>query len=287
MQFFKYSSYSLFFICSIVLFCVSFKQVSWIKKSFGLVKPDKPVFVLLTDFGYDFAVGSVKAVILNRVPNATIIDLDHTIKKFNIISGSFVLAKSYRYFPPKTIFICVIDPGVGTQREPICISTPHYTFIGPNNGIFDFVLEQEPQRSVYKIDESYLVSDANTFHGRDLFAPAAVDFSQGNLEKFTLLDESKLVHCIASSHQIIATYIDSFGNIKTSKTLYSTMLPKIFTLKIKGHKYHVTFVKTFKEVPIGQLLCYLGSNGTLEIAVNQGSAAQMLDISVGDIIEIF
>src|SRR5262249_38977959 len=143
-------------------------------------------------------------------------DLDHTIEKFNIISGGFVLAKSYKYFPQGTVFVCVVDPGVGTKREPICIATYRYAFIGPNNGLFDFVLEQEKDVNVYCIEESaYLKTGDNTFHGRDLFAPAAVDFCKGIMTHFKPLDSHRLIH-IKQPDEIIAAYIDSFGNIKTT-----------------------------------------------------------------------
>lgn len=244
-----------------------------------------PCFALLTDFGYDFAVGSIKGVILNKLPGANIIDLDHSIKKFSIISGAFVLGKSYDYFPKGTVFICVIDPGVGTERQPICIKTPNYSFVGPNNGLFDYILEQEPIRDIYQIDESYLTKDANTFHGRDLFAPAAVDFYQENLQKFKLFPEQQLVHLPFHSNQMVVTYIDSFGNIKTNKSCNQlARLP--LTIDISGRRHIIPFVKTFKDVKEGDLLCYQGSNGTLEIAVNQGSAARKLGIYIGDAITI-
>src|SRR5579859_6016078 len=211
----------------------------------------KPCIALLTDFGYDFAVGSIKGVITSNLPNVTIIDLDHTIEKFNTISGGFVLGKSYKYFPKDTVFVCVIDPGVGTAREPICIATPRYTFIGPNNGLFDFVLEQEHDFIAYQMDELYLTPGANTFHGRDLFAPAAVDFCKGNLEKFKSFDKNKLVH-ITRSHDTIATYVDSFGNIKTNYVVdNATALGSRFVLHHGHTNDTIPFVRTFKDVAIG------------------------------------
>lgn len=250
------------------------------------VNRKKASFVLLTDFGNDFAVGSIKGVILSQLPNATVTDLDHSIEKFNIISGGFALAKTYSYFPNGTIFVCVIDPGVGTQRKPICIQTPNYSFIGPDNGIFDFVFEREKDIIVYEIKkDAYLKADANTFHGRDLFAPAAVDLYKGNVEHFKTLDPEQLIHVIASD-QIIAAYIDSFGNIKTNKEINSLPQGSFITVEIHGKMYHIPFVKTFNDVPSHQLLCYKGSNSTLEIAVNQGSASKDLGIRVGDIIAI-
>lgn len=275
----KTSAYCLLLL--VILFAICKYTTSFINSP-----KQNATFVLLTDFGNDFAVGSIKGVILSKLPRAIITDLDHTITKFNIISGGFVLSKAYRYFPQGTIFICVVDPGVGTQREPICISTPDYTFIGPNNGIFDYVLEQEKSYLVYRIKETYLAGKGSTFHGRDLFAPAAVDFYLGDLTLFEPFSKQNLVHIkLDSAAQVFAVYIDSFGNIKTDKSLVmDNNLRKNFTLKVKDKSYLIPFVKTFKEVPTGELLGYIGSNGTLEIAVNQGSASEKLKISVGDTI---
>lgn len=238
-------------------------------------------FVLLTDFGYDFAVGSIKGVILKQLPEAIIVDLDHSIDKFNITSAGFVLAKSYQHFPHGTIFICVVDPGVGTKRVPICITTSSYCFIGPNNGIFDFVLEQEKICNVFKINDAYLVGKPSTFHGRDLFAPAAVDFYKRNLVHFLPFDVENLCH-VKMPDQIIVTYVDSFGNIKTNKLVDLLRIGDYITLTVNNKKFSIPFVKTFKEVENEQLLCYQGSNGTIEIAINQGSAADYLNIKAGD-----
>jgi S-adenosylmethionine hydrolase len=267
--------------CIIALFIAAFLVVGFYQ-TLTTSSKKQPCFVLLTDFGYDFAVGSMKAVILNKIPNAHIIDLDHSIEKFNVASASFVLEKSYHYFPKGSIFLCIVDPHVGTQCERLCIKTPSYTFIGPNNGIFDAILAQEPQKTIYAIDDSYLVSGANTFHGRDLFAPAAVDFYKGDLKLFKPFDNNKLVNQKPNEDQVIALYIDSFGNIKTNKKIDQGNLKDFFVIDRDNKKIHIPVVKTFGDVGEGNLLCYPGSNGTLEIAVNLGSAAKILDIKVGD-----
>ncbi len=266
------------YVFTCLLFCCAILFSSfWLRKD-----TQRPCFVLMTDFGYDFAVGSMKGVILSHLPGSTIVDLDHSIAKFNVVSGSFVLSKSYRYFPKGTIFICVVDPGVGTEREPLCIVTAHYAFIGPNNGLFETILKENPDHRIYQISASYLRGKPNTFHGRDLFAPAAVDFFKKNMQHFTLFDKAKICHIPLPDNQAVITYIDSFGNIKTSRSLESFIASKDLSVRIKGKVYNLPFVHTFKDVAIGDLLCYRGSNNTLEIAVNQGSAAQKLDVQVGD-----
>lgn len=175
---------------------------------------------------------------------------------------------------------------MGTLREPLCIQTSFYSFIGPNNGIFDFVLQQEKKRTVYKISEHYSKDKPNTFHGRDLFAPAAVDWYKGNKNSFEYFDEEKIVH-LQKNNQIVAAYIDSYGNIKTNQSIDTKLqFGSFITITTNNKQQVIPFVKTFKDVPVGHLLCYAGSNNTLEIAVNQGSAARQLQITVGDSIEV-
>ncbi len=97
-----------------------------------------PIFALMTDFSFDFSVASMKALILREFPGAQIVDIDHSIKQFSVLSGAFVINSVYKYFPNHTVFVCVIGPGVGSKREPICIDTGDYKFIGPNNGLFHY-----------------------------------------------------------------------------------------------------------------------------------------------------
>jgi S-adenosyl-L-methionine hydrolase (adenosine-forming) len=243
-------------------------------------------FILMTDFGYDFAVGCIKGVIKQQLPDADIIDLDHTIEKFSIISAAFVLEKSYRFFPKGSIFICVVDPGVGTSREPLCIKTKEYVFIGPNNGVFETIIQQEPTCQVYEISTHYLQGQpGNTFHGRDLFAPAAVDCYTGNWRYVTPFDRSKLI-ALSTPDRCIAVYIDSFGNVKTNRSVDDISSIATLVITIRGTTYEVPFVRTFQEVAPGELLCYRGSNDTLEIAVRQDSGARALQLRVGDYIDI-
>ena len=132
-------------------------------------------FAIITDFGFDFSVASMKALILKDFPNAQIVDIDHSIKQFSILSGAFVIHKVYKYFPDQTIFICVVDPGVGSKREPIYIDTGNYKFIGPNNGLFHYILKElgSPCKT-YVIKEEFRPVKSTTFHGRDLFTPASI-----------------------------------------------------------------------------------------------------------------
>jgi S-adenosylmethionine hydrolase len=248
-----------------------------------------PLFILLTDFGYDFAVASMKGVILKKIRNAQIIDLDHFIEKFNIASASFVLGKSYHYFPSGSTFISIVDPGVGSEREPLCIQAGGYTFVGPNNGVFSDVLHREIPNKIWRISESaYLNGTLNTFHGRDLFAPAAADFYLGNTNNFTFFKKEQLISLASVLSYDFIAYIDSFGNIKTTIFADEHFAPEkeSVAIRINGIPFTTVFVKTFSDVPHLTTLCYVGSNNTLEIAVSGGSAAQAYHASVGDRIEV-
>jgi S-adenosyl-L-methionine hydrolase (adenosine-forming) len=108
-----------------------------------------PVFGLLTDFGFDFAVASMKALILKALPQAHIIDIDHSLNKFSVLSAAFILDKTHQFFPKNTHFITVVDPGVGSHRAPVCIETDSYSFFGPNNGVFHYITEYPMQSISY------------------------------------------------------------------------------------------------------------------------------------------
>ncbi len=246
-------------------------------------------FAMITDFGFDFSVASMKALILRDFPGAQIVDIDHSIKQFSVISGAFVIDKIYKYFPKDTIFICVVDPGVGSKREPIYIKTKNYKFIGPNNGLFHYILrDPEVSWESYAIKKEFKPVISSTFHGRDLFTPAAIEIARGNLDIVEPIEKDKLLFIpILDSKNSIITYIDGFGNIKTNIVFNSEFNNKDF-LKIKSNNtvYKVKVSNTFSEVIQGNLLCYKGSNNTLEIAANLDSAENILKVSIGDLITI-
>lgn len=250
---------------------------------------NQKTFAMITDFGFDFSVASMKGLILKYFPDAQIIDIDHSIKQFSILSGAFVIEKIYSYFPEGTIFICVVDPGVGSKREPICIDTGNYIFIGPNNGLFHHILNNPSITfKSYVIKEEFRSERSTTFHGRDLFTPAAIEIAKGNFDIVNPIDKEKLIQIEALTNGIsMVTYIDGFGNIKTNIPFLEEFKNKNqikFNLNDTVHSIQVA--TTFSEVNSGGLLCYKGSNNTLEIAANLASAGTILDANVGDPIEI-
>lgn len=249
----------------------------------------KQTFALITDFSFDFSVASMKALILRSFPDAQVVDVDHSIKQFSILSGAFVVDKIYKYFPDGTIFICVVDPGVGSKREPIYLDIGNYKFIGPNNGLFHYLLKDAnlSHRS-YAIKEEFRPVKSSTFHGRDLFTPAAIEIARGNFTIVEPIEREKLVLIpTLDSGAPVITYIDGFGNIKTNISIDRDFDQKnSLKVKINDTIHLIKVANTFSEVAHGELLCYKGSNSTLEIAANLTSAANLLKANVGDCITI-
>jgi len=243
------------------------------------------IFALLTDFGFDFAVASMKALILKELPSSQIVDIDHNIKQFSVISGAFVINKVYEYFPKGTVFVCVIDPGVGSKRQPICLDLGDYRFVGPNNGLFHYLIKNSNDSfKSYSIKKDFRPATSNTFHGRDLFTPAAIEIAKGNLDILEPISADSLISiAVLDKEEFVITYIDSFGNIKTNIHFGVTLERDDFLkIKINNTIHNVKIATTFSDATSGELLCYKGSNDTLEIAANLASAADILKVKVGD-----
>ncbi len=252
---------------------------------------------LMTDFGYkDGFVGTMKGVILSINPNAVLIDLTHTVSSHNTLEASIVLRTSYHFFPKGTIFLVVIDPGVGSNRRSILVETEDYFFIGPDNGALSFALENEKIKKIVELNnKKYFLQDiSNTFHGRDIFAPVAAQLSKGvqiskfgeptnEYKKFTIL--SPRIHRHGVSGKVI--YTDHFGNLVTN--ISGGMVQKLslrkMVIKIKDHKIE-KLSSSYADSAAGQILAVVGSNDCLEIAVNQGNASQIMKAKEGTEIEI-
>ncbi|MFX1256615.1 MAG: S-adenosyl-l-methionine hydroxide adenosyltransferase family protein [Promethearchaeota archaeon] len=260
------------------------------------------IIALISDFGPkgQHYVASMKGVILKINPKVKIIDISHNISSFSIIEASYLIKSTYKYFPKNSVFLIVVDPGVGSAREIIAIETEsHYYFVGPNNGIFHNSLESDNINKCVKIenDEYFHKPVSSTFHGRDIMAPISAYITKGiSLEKLgTRLDLKDLVkypmeykergdNKISCSIQ----YIDNFGNIITNikGEMLSLVEGKILIIKRKKGENQGKFVRYFEGVPKNSLLFLIGSSGFLEISINQGNASKYLDLKVGDIIEI-
>jgi S-adenosylmethionine hydrolase len=251
----------------------------------GSVSPSLPVITLLTDFGtVDYFVGAVKGAILSVNPAAIIVDITHEIPPQGIASGAFTLLAAYKTFPPGTIHMAVVDPGVGSARRPIIVSANEQFFVGPDNGLFTYIYDREPSHQTFHItsDRYFRLDPSSTFHGRDIFAPVAAALSQGVApEEFgpEIADEVRLP-ALETPMRII--HIDRFGNCITNIT--RDVLPLEKSLVINGRTVS-EFRQYYGERDKESLFAIWGSAGFLEISVKGGSAASILGAKVGD--EIF
>jgi len=250
------------------------------------------LITLLTDFGLqDGYVASMKGVILEICPDANMIDISHLIAPQNVRSAAFVLGSSYKYFPRGTIHLAVVDPGVGTERGAIAVRTGSCFFVGPDNGVFSLILRKEVCWEARKLENRQFWRNppSNTFHGRDLFAPAAAHIARGI--QFDALGPPCDPTFVEWSEPTIGNgevkgeviHIDRFGN-----AIINVMLE---TLETQGpaEKWTINLGKTvidsirpaYGRVTVGEALALTGSNGYIEIAINQGNAASELGLVQG------
>ena len=250
-----------------------------------------PIITLTTDFGLsDHYVGTMKGVILARCSNAVIVDINHDVPAFSILTGAFSISQAARFFPPGTIHVVVIDPGVGTSRRPILVEAGNQSFIAPDNGVLALILQQHRAATVREITNRalWLESPSDTFHGRDVFAPVAASLAGGlakpdqvgpMLQGYETLRDLQATRIEAGITQGLVLNIDHFGNVVTNFPSYTWSDTSTITAKGKEVK---RFYRTFGEAPAGELFMYHGSSGYLEIGMNQQSAARALGVSLGE-----
>jgi S-adenosylmethionine hydrolase len=269
-----------------------------------------PIITLTTDFGLgDGYVAAMKGVILQICPNATLVDISHGIPPQDILHGAFVLSAATGYFPPGSVHLAVVDPGVGTSRHPILLVTPNGSYVAPDNGLLTYILLKNGARPAEKatpettfmeileaaVPEScaaYVLNQAkfwhepvsDTFHGRDIFAPVAAHLAAGVPPDF-LGDKLDRVHCafIPEPAQIGGStlghiiYVDHYGNLVSNIPLGDPTAMR-FTAEIAGRQ--ITGPSRSYASASG-LLVIKGSHGYLEIAYRNGSAARVLNSVVG------
>lgn len=255
------------------------------------------MLTLTTDFGLkDVYVGVMKGVIAQINPQLTIIDLTHEIPPQNIAAGRFSLMNAVPYFPRNTVHVGVVDPGVGSSRKGCAIALANQSFlVGPDNGLFSGVFEQvSPQKAVSLTNPKYWRTEtvSSTFHGRDIFAPVAAYLASGvpiedlgdtinlaELTQFTLPSPQRKGNQIISYVQ----YIDYFGNIITNLSGEEVQGKQWF---VTVNHQNIASGNTYSSVPPKNLLALIGSHGWIEIAMNQGNAADALSLYYGDIIKV-
>ncbi len=252
------------------------------------------IITLTTDYGTsDHLVGTLKGVILNINPEAKIVDINHHVAPYDVLDGALTIGAAYRYFPPRTIHVVVVDPGVGTQRRPLLVAGETQYFIAPDNGVLSMVYEKEASVSVRHItaDHYFLNPISSTFHGRDIFAPAAAWLSKGSQtasfgEEVTDYVRFALPKPKASGNALkgVVLRVDNFGNLMTNLTMED--LPPAMTaegkikLHIDGKEIH-QLAQTYAQGAPGEPFAIPGSSGFLEISLHKGNAARALGVHRG------
>ena len=248
---------------------------------------------IITDFGYrDHYVGAMKGVIASIAPGAPVIDLTHGIPAQSVVAGAIVLGESWRYFPPRTVFLAVVDPGVGTARAPIAIEThAGARFIGPDNGLLWLAANQAGIKKIVKLASlrHRLTNVSATFHGRDIFAPAAAYLWRGTpisalgpalRPTSNSIVQLELPRPVDSARAVRGEviYVDGFGNLVSNidrgmaERFASRFRHKSLSVKIKGGAA-MRLLDAYGDAPKGAPLAIFGSFGLLEVAIRDGNAA--------------
>ncbi len=261
-----------------------------------------PPIVLLTDFGHkDHYVGVIKGVIHSIAPQAPIIDLCHEVPPQDIRSGAYLLGVSYRFFPKGTIFLSVVDPGVGTNRRIIIVRLGDWYFVNPDNGLLTLVMEREKLKQAIQVTESryWLSPVSSTFHGRDIMSPVAAHlYRNSQPKKFGRSIKAGARPAVpllrlstkpaAKGEKTIegeVFYIDHFGNLVTN--IPSRMIPENCQCRVSiAHKKLHRIVRSYGDAAIGEWVAVVASADLLEIAVNQGNAQKELQAKVGDPVRV-
>lgn len=247
------------------------------------------LIALLTDFGTkDYFVGAMKGAILSMNEDAKIIDITHEILPHDIRAASFTLRACYKNFPRKTIFIAVVDPGVGSNRRLILIETDNYYFVAPDNGLLSFVFDENSNFRVFELTNKKFFAEkiSQTFHGRDILAPVAAHLSNGTqpnefgdeIKDFTYRETARPRKISDEKLEAEIIHIDRFGNLITN--FEQTNLPESFRLEI-GTKKIEKLQSFFAEAERGEVFMIFGSAGFLEVVAFRDSAANLLDAKIG------
>jgi S-adenosylmethionine hydrolase len=253
----------------------------------------RPVIALLTDFGTkDHYAGTMKGVALGICPEATCVDITHDIPPHDILAAALELAASYKYFPPGTVFLAVVDPGVGSVRRPIAAEAGAYRFVAPDNGVLTLVFRETPPRRVVELTERRYARPtvSRTFEGRDRFAPAAAWLAKGiDLSGLGRLLTSWQLLTVpepaVSGAEIVAEVlrVDRFGNLVTNvdRRTFERFAEAGGIEIVAGMEAVGKVVATYADAPPGSVCALFGSSEHLEIAVNGGSAAGRLALARG------
>lgn len=258
------------------------------------------IITLTTDFGLgDHYAGAMKGVILGINPDVTIVDISHTVQSFDVLDAALTISQAYEHFPANTIHVVVVDPGVGTSRRPLLVSTGRHAFVAPDNGVLSLVYDQAERISARHItaEHYFLQPVSQTFHGRDIFSSVAGHLSKG-VEFAKFGDEiTDFVRFAAPRPKAAGSVLkgvvlraDKFGNLVTNFTpadvpqlLNASGAP--FTIRV-GKGVVSKMVSAYAECVPGEVFAIMGSMGFLEISCNRSSAAMLLGVGKGAEVEI-
>jgi S-adenosylmethionine hydrolase len=253
------------------------------------------IITLTTDYGTnDHLVGTLKGVILKINPEVTIVDITHNVTPFDLLDGALAVGSAYAYFPPKTIHVVVVDPGVGTERRPLLVSAANQYFVAPDNGVLSVIYDREQENMVVRhanAEHYYLQPVSKTFHGRDIFAPVAAWLSKGwqtasmgddiqDFKRFAIPRPKEADGVVKG----VVLRADAFGNLITNfraEDLPESAVNKGLIKLQAGTQSITRLVDTFARGNNGEAIAYLGSSGFLEIGVNKGNAARTLGLGRG------
>ncbi len=262
-----------------------------------------PIVALLTDFGSaDSYAGETRGAVLCACPDANVVDLTHDIPAHDVAEGAWVLGAAWRTFPAGTVFVAVVDPGVGTPRRALAVDAGGYRFVGPDNGILSHVLRAHPDAAVHEITNAGLMRHrvSSTFHARDVFAPVAGYLARGNpladvgpaADDPVRLDWPRPVSLSPHEWELQVVRCDRFGNLITN--LSREQLDEVLSffagdpseLVVVAGEAVLPLTHAYADVSAGEACALVGGSGHLELAVNGGRAHDVLALGPGDVLRI-
>lgn len=240
------------------------------------------MIAILTDFGNSEYLGAMKGAVYSANPNSKIVDLYNFVEPQNIREAAWILYKNYRHFPKNTVFLCVVDPGVGGKRQCLAIKTSNYYFVGPDNGLMHKAASED---KIIDAVELPAKNASMTFHGRDVFAKAAAHLEKGaGIEKLgrkTSMKAGLDFHLNGREGEIVR--IDNFGNIITN---LGPLDKKSYNVKTKDCSQKLGFYEAYESAPEKRPFIIAGSCNTLEISIKNSNASKKLKLKAGDKITI-
>ena len=257
----------------------------------------RPIVALLTDFGTrDHYAGAMKGVVLGICPDVSLVDISHDLPAHDVLAGTLELAAAYRYFPSGTIFLVVVDPGVGSARRGIAAEAGDYRFVAPDNGVLTAVLDEHSAKRVVELTERRYARPtvSRTFEGRDRFAPAAAWLAKG-IDLAALGRPAGAIHRLdipqprVEADRIAGTVlrVDRFGNLITNidRKTFEKLAGGPVDIRVGTHQVP-RVVSTYADAAAGEVCALFGSTDHLEIAANGASAAADLDLGRGAAVHV-